>query len=168
MMLFSQQYQQLPTVDKDTEERESFHKDNRKRRFYLHAIATIAIMWASFTATRTITSKGFWAACRGSQRNSSTLAQLPSHYTLPSGDKIPSVALGRSPKKKHPCDKLTLNYTGVWQASKGEVGNAVKASIIATGANSVAYMLADRSGRRLQTHRRSLDLSCACNSALSR
>ncbi|KAI0700084.1 NADP-dependent oxidoreductase domain-containing protein [Cytidiella melzeri] len=38
-------------------------------------------------------------------RNVST---LPTHYTLPSGDKIPSVALG------------------VWKAGKGEVGQAVK------------------------------------------
>lgn len=35
-------------------------------------------------------------------------AKLPSHYTLPSGDKIPSVALG------------------VWKAQKGQVGAAVK------------------------------------------
>ncbi|OJA16396.1 hypothetical protein AZE42_08838 [Rhizopogon vesiculosus] len=101
-MLFSQQYQQLPTVDKQTGERDSFRKDTRKRGFCLRAIAIIAIMWASLTAARMFRSKGFWSACHGLQRNSSTLAQLPSHYTLPSGDKIPSVALG------------------VWQASKGE------------------------------------------------
>ncbi|KAF8073571.1 NADP-dependent oxidoreductase domain-containing protein [Lyophyllum atratum] len=38
-------------------------------------------------------------------------ARLPSHFTLPSGDKIPSVALG------------------VWQARKGEVGNAVQTAL---------------------------------------
>ncbi|PPQ63603.1 hypothetical protein CVT24_004463 [Panaeolus cyanescens] len=37
--------------------------------------------------------------------------ELPTHYTLPSGDKIPSVALG------------------VWRASPGEVGNAVKTAL---------------------------------------
>ncbi|EPS95531.1 hypothetical protein FOMPIDRAFT_1054064 [Fomitopsis schrenkii] len=36
---------------------------------------------------------------------------LPTHYTLPSGDKIPSVALG------------------VWQAGEGEVGAAVKVAL---------------------------------------
>lgn len=36
---------------------------------------------------------------------------LPSHYTLPSGDKIPSVALG------------------VWQAPPDEVGGAVRAAL---------------------------------------
>jgi hypothetical protein len=99
-MLFSQQYQQLPTVEKGTCERASFRQDTRKRRvgICLRTIIIIAIMWSSFTATtRTISRiKGFWAACQGPQRNSSTLAQLPSHYTLPSGDKIPSVALGMS------------------------------------------------------------------------
>ncbi|EGN97870.1 hypothetical protein SERLA73DRAFT_55975 [Serpula lacrymans var. lacrymans S7.3] len=50
-------------------------------------------------------------SCKCSQRNSSTISKLPSHYTLPSGDQIPSVALG------------------VWQASKGEVGAAVKAAL---------------------------------------
>ncbi|KAI0738888.1 NADP-dependent oxidoreductase domain-containing protein [Daedaleopsis nitida] len=48
--------------------------------------------------------------CRGSHYNSS-VASLPTHYTLPSGDKIPSVALG------------------VWQATPNEVGEAVKAAL---------------------------------------
>ncbi|KAJ7480548.1 NADP-dependent oxidoreductase domain-containing protein [Mycena latifolia] len=39
------------------------------------------------------------------------MTSLPSHYTLPSGDKIPSVALG------------------VWQAGRDEVGNAVKTAL---------------------------------------
>ncbi|KAJ6488950.1 NADP-dependent oxidoreductase domain-containing protein [Mycena sanguinolenta] len=39
------------------------------------------------------------------------LTSLPSHYTLPSGDKIPSVALG------------------VWRARPNEVGEAVKAAL---------------------------------------
>ncbi|KAJ7119850.1 NADP-dependent oxidoreductase domain-containing protein [Mycena epipterygia] len=39
------------------------------------------------------------------------MTSLPTHYTLPSGDKIPSVALG------------------VWQAGKNEVGNAVKTAL---------------------------------------
>ncbi|KAF8964256.1 NADP-dependent oxidoreductase domain-containing protein [Flammula alnicola] len=46
-------------------------------------------------------------------RNISTTvdAKLPTHYTLPSGDKIPAVALG------------------VWRASPGEVGDAVKTAL---------------------------------------
>ncbi|KAG9093430.1 hypothetical protein FRC07_011467, partial [Ceratobasidium sp. 392] len=38
-------------------------------------------------------------------------AKLPSHYTLPSGDAIPSVALG------------------TWQAPRGQVGEAVKIAL---------------------------------------
>lgn len=47
------------------------------------------------------------------RRYGSTLsrAKLPSHFTLPSGDKIPSVALG------------------VWKAKQNEVGNAVKTAL---------------------------------------
>ncbi|KIM43054.1 hypothetical protein M413DRAFT_443865 [Hebeloma cylindrosporum] len=48
--------------------------------------------------------------CGSIQRNMSILSRgkLHSHYTLPSGDKIPAVALG------------------VWRAGKEEVGPAVK------------------------------------------
>ncbi|KAI8986165.1 NADP-dependent oxidoreductase domain-containing protein [Trametes punicea] len=46
--------------------------------------------------------------CRGAHRN---LSSLPTHFTLPSGDKIPAVALG------------------VWQAGKDEVGEAVKTAL---------------------------------------
>jgi hypothetical protein len=52
---------------------------------------------------------------------------LPSHYALPSGDKIPSVALGEAAKtlgKKH--SLTTVLLLGVWQAGKDEVGKAVK------------------------------------------
>ena len=35
--------------------------------------------------------------CRGKNHKQSSAASLPTHYTLPSGDKIPSVALGASP-----------------------------------------------------------------------
>ncbi|KAI0727164.1 NADP-dependent oxidoreductase domain-containing protein [Fomitopsis betulina] len=45
------------------------------------------------------------------QHKSVDADNLPTHYTLPSGDKIPSVALG------------------VWQAGEGEVGAAVKAAL---------------------------------------
>ncbi|KAH8082412.1 NADP-dependent oxidoreductase domain-containing protein [Cristinia sonorae] len=48
--------------------------------------------------------------CHGAMRNMSTSA-LPKYHILPSGDKIPSVALG------------------VWQAGQGEVGLAVKTAL---------------------------------------
>ncbi|KAI0747587.1 NADP-dependent oxidoreductase domain-containing protein [Fomes fomentarius] len=49
--------------------------------------------------------------CHTSYHNHSSIASLPTHYTLPSGDKIPSVALG------------------VWQAAPNEVGQAVHAAL---------------------------------------
>jgi hypothetical protein len=52
---------------------------------------------------------------------------LPTSYTLPSGDKIPSVALGAL---LHAYLVLNSPYTdglaGVWRAEKGKVGDAVK------------------------------------------
>ncbi|OSC98051.1 hypothetical protein PYCCODRAFT_1376010 [Trametes coccinea BRFM310] len=70
-------------------------------------------MYLSFVGVRTVVRSAklrlpVGAPCRGVQRN---LSSLPSHYTLPSGDKIPAVALG------------------VWQAGKGEVGEAVKTAL---------------------------------------
>ncbi|KDR82531.1 hypothetical protein GALMADRAFT_237878 [Galerina marginata CBS 339.88] len=55
----------------------------------------------------------FGLAGHGMHRNMSTAtgAKLPTHYTLPSGDKIPAVALG------------------VWRAGRGEVGEAIKAAL---------------------------------------
>jgi len=47
----------------------------------------------------------------GCHHGMGSAATLPAHFKLPSGDRIPAVALG------------------VWQASKGEVGGAVKAAL---------------------------------------
>ncbi|TFK74727.1 hypothetical protein BDN72DRAFT_832789 [Pluteus cervinus] len=61
---------------------------------------------------------GFRSACchpglGGGNRTYHANHTLPTHYTLPSGDKIPSVALG------------------VWKAAPGEVGAAVKTALAA-------------------------------------
>ena len=61
--------------------------------------------------------------------NMSTLANgtLPTHYTLPSGDRIPAVALGMFLTTYSECMKnLTAIYLGVWKAGPGQVGPAVK------------------------------------------
>ncbi|KAI0671193.1 NADP-dependent oxidoreductase domain-containing protein [Trametes maxima] len=68
-------------------------------------------MYASFVGVRAVARTAkvrMGRPCHGAERN---LSSLPSHFTLPSGDKIPSVALG------------------VWQAGKGEVGEAVKTAL---------------------------------------
>jgi len=114
VMAFPPRYEPIPTVDKDDEE-EVYNNYRRfrpgKKRFFLYLISFAALMVASCVAVRLARSRGFWMTCYGPQKNQSNLAKLPSHYTLPSGDRIPSVALG------------------VWQAGKGEVGNAVKSAL---------------------------------------
>ncbi|KAG9308474.1 hypothetical protein JVU11DRAFT_11816 [Chiua virens] len=112
-MAFPPRYEPLPTVDKDDDD-EPFvprRKPFVKRRLAIYSVSFLLLMLASISAVRFARSRGFWATCYGPQRNQSSLAKLPSHYTLPSGDEIPSVALG------------------VWQAGKGEVGNAVKTAL---------------------------------------
>ncbi len=60
--------------------------------------------------------------------NMSTLANgtLPTHYTLPSGDRIPAVALGMILTPANAIKTLTTIYLGVWKAGPGQVGPAVK------------------------------------------
>ncbi|EIW81512.1 hypothetical protein CONPUDRAFT_56239 [Coniophora puteana RWD-64-598 SS2] len=75
----------------------------------------VALIFGTRALARSRTSqKAFWDACAAHRNNSTAtvpLKRLPTHFTLPSGDRIPSVALG------------------VWQAGKGEVGNAVKTAL---------------------------------------
>ena len=64
-------------------------KGRIRRDSFLKVIGVLAIMLALFSGI-----KGrMWTFCRGmgGQRH---LSGLPSHFELPSGDKIPSVALG--------------------------------------------------------------------------
>lgn len=52
--------------------------------------------------------------------------KLPTHYTLPSGDRIPAVALGMVFTLTSGIKKLMAIDLGVWKAGPGEVGPAVK------------------------------------------
>ncbi|EIW52463.1 uncharacterized protein TRAVEDRAFT_32150 [Trametes versicolor FP-101664 SS1] len=68
-------------------------------------------MYVSFLGVRAISRSSkmrMGKPCHAVHRN---LSSLPSHYTLPSGHKIPSVALG------------------VWKAEKDQVGDAVKTAL---------------------------------------
>ena len=83
-------------------ETKSHNKLNAKRKF-IGVLGIVAVMYLAFTTLR---SSGLASSfkrilsvpCAGSatrhHANFSTGQGLPSHYTLPSGDKIPSVALG--------------------------------------------------------------------------
>jgi hypothetical protein len=94
-MSYPPRYKFLPATDEQTKGRSL--GSARPKKIILHILAIIAIMYATFSGVRYISRsnlkfpKGLWG-CHGAQRN---LSSLPSHYTLPSGDKVPSVALGR-------------------------------------------------------------------------
>ena len=96
-MAFPPRYEPLPTVDKDEEGGLSSRRKRLcgKKRLIFYIFCLTALVYAAFCAARLARSRGFWVTCYGPRRNQSDLARLPSHYTLPSGDKIPSVALGR-------------------------------------------------------------------------
>ncbi len=76
------------------------------KRLLLLVLATVAVFQGSYLATsyfvrprsdvhhRRPQGHRIGTPCAGSHRNVSSVAFLPTHYTLPSGDKIPSVALG--------------------------------------------------------------------------
>src|SRR5882762_6353988 len=90
-------YKQLPTIREDEQTTTSQGCNARKRKkniFYI--LVLVATIYITFSGLRRISRSNFgppeepWA-CLGAQNN---LLGLPSHYTLPSGDKIPSVALG--------------------------------------------------------------------------
>ncbi|KAJ6477162.1 NADP-dependent oxidoreductase domain-containing protein [Mycena vitilis] len=101
-------YQALPT-DAQGQQKSPCPCRSRSKRTLLRIFTALALVVMLFSGIRHV-SRTSLAGCMGGrmQRN---LTSLPSHYTLPSGDKIPSVALG------------------VWQAKKDEVGNAVTAAL---------------------------------------
>jgi len=72
-------------------------------------VSFILIMVTVSLARHTTLGQRVLAACHRRPKSSPAANKLPTHYTLPSGDRIPSVALGT--------------------AGKGEVGQAVKAAL---------------------------------------
>jgi hypothetical protein len=90
-------YEYLPnsTEDKYVEQWEAKARRDRVKTRLVQGLAILAVMLAAFKGLQAFaaSSARFLHAppCHGLQRNLST---LPSHYTLPSGDKIPAVALG--------------------------------------------------------------------------
>ncbi|EMD39495.1 hypothetical protein CERSUDRAFT_80875 [Gelatoporia subvermispora B] len=104
----SYRYKLLSSGDDDGE---LTTKPTTRRKNVLFAlVAAAAALYAMFTAVRFVvrTSRLPCNSRMGMHRN---LSSLPEHFTLASGDKIPSVALG------------------VWQAGRNEVGNAVKVAL---------------------------------------
>lgn len=74
-------------------------KHRTLKSILLRFAGILAVMYLIFSGARAIVRPSFggrlWAACHGTQRNMSSVnITLPTHYQLPSGDKIPAVALG--------------------------------------------------------------------------
>ena len=100
------QYDLLPTGDdaKADEQRDKRIRHARLKRITFHVLVVLALMYAGYHGLRAFarSSSQFLRAkpCHGAQRN---LSALPSHYTLPSGHKIPSVALGTAASAVRTC-----------------------------------------------------------------
>ncbi|KAJ7583505.1 NADP-dependent oxidoreductase domain-containing protein [Mycena floridula] len=89
-------------------DRKSAVQSKKRQLFSIpRLVAVMTLLALAFFAR----SRGFSAFKFKSCHRTLTKSSLPTHFTLPSGDKIPSVALG------------------VWQAAPGQVGNAVKTAL---------------------------------------
>lgn len=152
-------YSPLPTVDPtgpqvtdkqlDLEAALRHKRKTTVKRIAFHVLAVLAIMYALVLAVkefpaacRMVRSKGMhmkngtyvymghnMTGCHGANRTMSTASGLPGFYTLPSGDKIPSVALGESCTNPL-CSWIITTRVGVWRADPGHVGEAVKVCLL--------------------------------------
>jgi diketogulonate reductase-like aldo/keto reductase len=142
-MSYSPAYQSLPTSHKDEQITTTVkaQKPNKQNKNIFWVFAVLAILYAALTAIRHISQSNFkhvrWlGGCHGTQRNTSG---LPAHFTLPSGDKIPAVALGvwqAGPEDVKAAVKTALNagyrhIDGAWAyGNEGYVGEALKSSSV--------------------------------------
>ncbi|KAG7444157.1 uncharacterized protein BT62DRAFT_934332 [Guyanagaster necrorhizus] len=103
-MLSKVTYKQLPT-----------HNGSRTKPCHRKTKGVCVIFLVIFVLGVGLHRAGFTHSFLGTRKcasySLSTTGGLPTHYTLPSGDKIPSVALG------------------LWKAGKNQVGNAVQAAV---------------------------------------
>ncbi|KAK0460029.1 NADP-dependent oxidoreductase domain-containing protein [Desarmillaria tabescens] len=103
-MLSKATYEQLPT-----------HNGSKTKAWHCKTKRVCIIFLVFFTLGIGLHRTGFTRSLLGAGRCSkytpSTGEGLPTHYTLPSGDKIPSVALG------------------LWKAGKNKVGRAVQTAV---------------------------------------
>lgn len=91
-------YQLLPTAEEGDKTTEGLYQKLRRektKRLLFHILAGCALMFLAIQGIRALARSSGRSmtgpGCHGPHRN---LSSLPSHYTLPSGDEIPSVALG--------------------------------------------------------------------------
>lgn len=103
------QYNPIPTSDESLPEAPEVNDPNpkaafkleqakaklRKRRAFHFIFISVVLFSMALISKQFLSSKGALKDCRAFNRNM-TSVKLPSHYTLPSGDKIPAVGLGMS------------------------------------------------------------------------
>ncbi|CAL1701603.1 unnamed protein product [Somion occarium] len=131
-------YKPVPTSEHDDEESQNLTKSRsaRIKTTLFYFVATIAVMYVAYLATRSIIRSvpkhGMHGRPGCHHRN---LTTLPSHHILPSGDKIPSVALGIAGKGEVGAAVQTALKTGyrhidgAWiYGNEEEVGKAISAS----------------------------------------
>ena len=88
----SHYYKPLPINDREPYAEPQ--KRTKTKRFLFRLLVGIAIMTAISYGIRYISRNSKFGMRRCQWTDNRTLMTLPSHYSLPSGDKIPSVALG--------------------------------------------------------------------------
>ncbi|KAG5654321.1 hypothetical protein H0H81_004740 [Sphagnurus paluster] len=107
-------YQPIPIDDYYSTPKKGLQEDtgrpakSQHRNFFRLLVASTIAITMMFGLSRTGIPSVFRGCSKGLHGSAN---RLPSHYVLPSGDKIPSVALG------------------VWQAGRGEVGVAVQEAL---------------------------------------
>ena len=107
-------YELLPTSEEGKAEEQLTRKIRRDKikKILFHVLAVFAVMLVALQGLKSFikTSERFLTyggkGCHGMQRN---LSSLPSHYALPSGDKIPSVALGTAAVRSSKALCLTMD-----------------------------------------------------------
>ncbi|KAI0783504.1 NADP-dependent oxidoreductase domain-containing protein [Abortiporus biennis] len=116
---------------------ELFEETRRRRthvkKILFHFVAVAAFLYGIYLGTSGLLKlSGKRRPCHGPTNLNST---LPSHYTLPSGDKIPTVALGTAARGEVGAavsSALKVGYRhidGAWAyGNEAEVGQAVKSS----------------------------------------
>ena len=137
---FPAEYELLPTAE-DTGDKVEYESLVRRRRIarakelLSRVLALLAIMFLGYQGLWSFVKSSFKflhsKPCHGTSGSQRNLTSLPSHFTLPSGDKIPSVALGTIYVFERTCVAHTTRFThiGVWKATPGEVRPAVKAAL---------------------------------------
>ncbi|KAJ3518190.1 hypothetical protein NLJ89_g34 [Agrocybe chaxingu] len=98
-------------VPADAEGPIRIEKKRRRRALHFGFLSLLAVLYMTFFIAKSFLLEGFTRPCHGKHHigkhgghQDVTFSKLPTHFTLPSGDNVPAIALG------------------VWRAAPGELG----------------------------------------------